>query len=83
MQIDGDVEMPRPQAVRQRQVVDHPRQASSSRDDNDVSQITISANDRCRGRFDHVGELGFRIPASKGRNERRREHHVTNQPQPD
>ena len=72
-----------PQAARERQVVDHPPQATSSRDDNDVSQITIPANDRRCGRFDHIGELGVRIPASKGTDERRREHHVTNQPQPD
>ena len=83
VQIDRNVEMLAAQAARERQVVEHPRQAASSRDDNDVSQITITANDRRGGRFDHIGEAGIRIPASKGTNERRREHYVTDQPQPD
>ena len=83
MQIDGDIEMLPPQAARKREVVAHTRHTASSRDDNDVTQITITADDGGGGRFDHIGELGVRIPASKGTNERRREHHVTNQPQPD
>jgi hypothetical protein len=83
VQIDRDVETLSSQSAREREVVEHPRQAARSADDNDVSQITITADDRRRGRFDHVGELGSRIFASKGTNQGRREHDVTDQPQPD
>ena len=83
MQVDGDVEPFLPQAARQRKVVAHSGEATSSRDDNDVSQITITANNLCRCRFDDIGEPGSRVPPAKGTNQRRRQHDVANQPQSD
>ena len=80
MQIYSDIEMLSPQPPRKRQVVTHTRQTARPRDDNDVSQITITADDRGGSRFDDIGELAVGIASSKGANERRREHHVANQP---
>jgi len=83
VQIDGDIEMLPPEAARKREVVTYTRHTPSSRDDNDVTQITITADYWSGGGFDDIGELGVRIPPSEGTNQRRREHHVTNQPQSD
>jgi len=83
VQIDGDIEVLSPQPTRKRQVVAYTRHTASSGDDNDVSEITITADDRGGGRFDDIGELAVRIPPSEGTNQWRREHDVTNQPQSD
>jgi hypothetical protein len=80
VQIDGDIEMPPPQLPRKRQVVTHTRHTAGPWDDNDVSQITITADDGSGTRFDDIGELAVGIAPSEGANERRREHHVANQP---
>jgi hypothetical protein len=80
VQIDGDIEMPPPQLPRKRQVVTHTRHTAGPWDDNDVSQITITADDRGGGRLDDIGELALGITPSEGANERRREHDVANQP---
>jgi hypothetical protein len=83
VQIERDIETLPPQAARQGEVVAHTGETAGSRDDDDVSQITITANNGGCGSFDHIGELGVRIPPSEGTNERRREHHVSDQPQSD
>jgi hypothetical protein len=83
MQIDGDVEPLPPQLTRKREVVADPGETATLRDDNDVSQITIPADDGRSRRFDDIGELGVRIPAAQRTNERCRQHHVTDQPQTD
>jgi len=80
VQIDSDIEMLPPQPPRKRQVVTHTRQTVSPWDDNDVSQITVTADDRGGSRFDDIGELAVGIAPSEGANERRREHDVANQP---
>jgi hypothetical protein len=80
VQVDSDIEMLPPQPPRKRQVVTHTRHTASPWDDNDVSQITITADDRGGSRFDHIGELALGIAPSEGANQRRREHHVANQP---
>ena len=82
MQIDGDIETLSPQATRKCEVVAHTRHTTSSRDDNDVSEITITADNGGSRRFDDIGELGVRISPSEGTNQRGCQHHVTNQPQP-
>jgi len=81
VQIDGDIEALSPQAARKREVVADTRHTASSRDDNDVSEITIPANNRRSGGFDDIGELRVRIPPSEGTNQRGSQHHVTDQPQ--
>jgi hypothetical protein len=80
MQVDGNVEPLLPQAAREREVGAHSGKTASPRNHNDVSQITITADDRGGSRFDHIGELALGIAPSEGANQRRREHHVANQP---
>jgi len=80
VQIDGDIEVLPPQSPRKRQVIADTRHTGSPRDDNDVSDITITADDWGGGRFDDIGELAVGIPPSEGVNQRRGEHHVADQP---
>jgi hypothetical protein len=83
VQVDGDVEPLPPQSARKREVVAHSGKTAGSRDDNDVSQITITANNLCGGRFDDIGKPGVRIPPAKGTNQRSGQHHVADQSQSD
>src|SRR5262245_28484874 len=76
---EGDSQALTPQAARNGEGVALTRQTAGSRDDNDVTQTTIAADHRSGGRLAHTGELGLRIPSSEGTNQRRREHHVTDQ----
>ena len=83
MEVDGDIEPLPPQAARKGEIVANSGKPASSRNDNDVSQITIAADNLCGCRFDDVGEPGVRIPSAKGTNQRSGQHHVADQPQAD
>jgi hypothetical protein len=83
MQVDGDIEPLPPQAACKGEVVANPGQPASSRNDNDVSQITITADNLYGCRFDDVGEPGVRIPSAKATNQRSGQRHVADQSQAD
>ena len=83
MKINGDIEPFAAQPAREREVVADTGSAPRLRDDNDVSQITIPADNRRSGRFDDIRELAGRVAAAQCGNERCRQHDVTYQPQSD
>jgi hypothetical protein len=81
VEVDGDIEPFPTQAARKREVVPDSGKPATSRNDNDVSQITITADNLCGWRFDDVGEPSVRIPSAKGTDQRSGQHHVADQPQ--
>jgi hypothetical protein len=81
VQVDGNVEPLPPEASRKCDIVAQSGETASSRDDNDVSQITITADNLCGCRFDDIGESGVRIPPANGTNQRSGQDHIADQPQ--
>jgi hypothetical protein len=83
VQVNSDIELLPPQPTREREVIAETGSTPRLRNDNDVSQITIPADNRRSGRFDDIRELAGRVAAAQCGNERCRQHDVTYQPQSD
>ena len=83
VKVDGDVDAQRAQPPRQLHVVGHAPPAADVRHGDDVGQMRIVGHDGEGARFDHIRQLSIRIVAGEGANRRRREHHVTDEPQPE
>ena len=77
MEVDGEVDVPRPQRSAERDVSRESAQAASSGCDQDFVEMRIGGHDRRRMRLDDVGQPGVRKVLSEGANGGRREDDIT------
>ena len=83
MQIDRDVESLAPQLPRNREIATKSGESAALRRHDDMGNVGIAAYDRGRRRFNEVSQLCAGIGPPQRSEERRRQHNIADQPQPD
>jgi hypothetical protein len=83
MQVDREVVLSVSEPPGDRDVVGDSRQASASWDHDEFIDVGITFDDRRGIRFHGICEVSVGIVAAEGTQQRRREYHVPDWPQPD
>jgi hypothetical protein len=83
MQIDRDVKPLAPQLARKREIATKTGESASLRRHDDMRNVGIAAYDRGGRRFNNVSQLCAGIGPPQRPQERRRQHNIADQPQPD
>ena len=81
MHVDRHIEPLAPQPSDEREIVEQPPRAAPPRDDDHVIEVRIVDHDRRRVLLDEIRETPIRVRPPQRADDRRREHHVTYQPQ--
>ena len=63
MHVNHDIEPSMAQRPRESEVVEHPRHAARTPDDDELVEVGISPDDSSRFPFDEIGEMRLRKPA--------------------
>ena len=83
MQVDGDVDAPRPQVAHQPEVIREAPEAAGALGDDQIMDIGQMAYHRRRRRLDQIGDAAAGKPAGERCGNRGGEDHIADQPQAD